>query len=144
MTRLLLLLVCVLFAITAGTASAAAPRIVIVSGGTLRHQVVISDWERIFVVVQEVNAYGHALPRSQLRVRPKLMLSLFWGPAWNDFLAAGNSPATLRPAQADQRGRFYPAWHGRPAAIDLPLSGPWPRLVPAKALAILKRYGVPT
>jgi hypothetical protein len=142
MTRVLLL-ACVLFAVTAGTATAAAPRIVIISGGSLPHQVVISDWERIFVLVQEVNAHGHAMARAQLRARPKLTLSLFWGPAWNDFLAAGNSPATLRPAQADQRGSFYPAWHGHPAAIDLPWSGPWPRLVPAKALAILRRYGVP-
>jgi hypothetical protein len=142
MTRVLLL-ACVLFAVTAGTATAAAPRIVIISGGSLPHQVVISDWERIFVLVQEVNAHGHAMARTQLRARPQLTLSLFWGPAWNDFLAAGNSPATLRPAQADQRGSFYPAWHGHPAAIDLPWSGPWPRLVPAKALAILRRYGVP-
>ena len=143
MTRVLLL-ACVLFAVTAGTASAAAPRIVIVSGAPLQHQVVISSWERIAALVQQINAYGHAVPRSRLAARPKLAVSMFWGPAWNDFIAAGKAPASLRPAQADQRGAFYPAWHGRPAAMDLPWAGTWPRLVQANALAILERYGVPT
>jgi hypothetical protein len=143
MTRALVI-ACVLLAVTAGTASAAAPRIVIVSGDALPRQVVISDWERIALLVQQVNAHGHALARAQVRARPKLAFSMFWGPSWNDFIAAGNSPTTLRPAQADQQGSFYPAWHGRRAAIDLPWVGPWPRIVPAKALAILERYGVPT
>jgi hypothetical protein len=49
----------------------------------------------------------------------------------------------LRPQDADQQGSFYPAWHGRPAAIELPWAGSWPRLVPAKALAILKHYRIP-
>jgi hypothetical protein len=103
---------------------------------------VISDWGRILIVVTEV-AGARALKSSVLRGRPSLRLSLFWGPRWNEYLGAGNSPARLRPADADQHGRFYPAWHGRPAAIDLPWAGQWPRLVSQRALRILARFGVP-
>jgi hypothetical protein len=60
---------------------------------------------------------------------------MFWGPRWVDYLAAGHRAAALRPQDADQQGSFYPAWRGRPAAIDLPWAGSWPRLLPAKALA---------
>lgn len=137
-----LLVAVAVIAASASVAQAAAPRIVIVSGKPLAHQVVISDWERIFVVVEEV-ANGRVVPRTQLASRPRLKLSLFWGPRWNDYLNKGKPAAALRPLQADQFGSFYPSWRGRPAMIDLPWAGRWPRLVSAKALTILKRYGVP-
>jgi hypothetical protein len=128
--------------IGAGTASAAAPRIVIFSGGPLAHQVVVSDWQKIFQVTQTV-ANAPAVSRGRLERRPSLRVSMFWGPAWNDFLAQGHDPATLHPSQADQVGRFYPAYDGKRALIDLPWAGRWPRLFPPRALWILKRLGVP-
>ncbi len=137
-----LLVAVAVLAASASVARAAAPRIVIVSGKPLAHQVVISDWERISVVVGEI-ASGRIVPRTQLASRPRLKLSLFWGPRWNDYLDKGNPAAALRPRQADQFGSFYPSWRGRPASIDLPWAGRWPHLVSAKALTILKRYGVP-
>lgn len=57
--------------------------------------------------------------------------------------AAAPRIVVVRPEEADQVGSFYPARRSRAAAIDLPWAGRWPRLVSAKALAILKRYGVP-
>ncbi len=129
-------------ALGAGTASAAAPRIIIVSGEPLAQQVVIANWQSIFAVVDEV-ANARVVQRRQLAGRPSLKVSMFWGPRWNDYLSKGNRASALRPRHADQFGSFYPAWRGRPAAIDLPWAGRWPRVVPAKALAILKRFGVP-
>jgi hypothetical protein len=131
-----------LFAFTASVAEAAAPRIVIVSGKPLAHQVVISDWQPIFIVVHEL-ANARAVARSELADRPWLKLSMFWGPRWNEYLNEGKSPAASRPRDADQHGRFYPAWRGRQAIVDLPWAGRWPRLVSPRARTTLKRYGVP-
>jgi len=68
---------------------------------------------------------------------------MFWGPGWNDYVRQGKDPKALRPGQSDQTGRFYPAYHGRPALLDLGWAGGWPRHVPPVALAVLKRFGVP-
>lgn len=131
-----------LFASHVSIAQAAAPRIVIVSGVPLERQVVISDWGRIFTIVAEI-APARPAPRVQLEGRPRLKISMFWGPRWNDYLKSGKPAAALRPRQADQFGSFYPAWRGRRTMIDLPWAGRWPRPVSAKALTILRRYGIP-
>lgn len=130
-------------ALAAGTAHAAAPRIVIFSGEPVAHQVVISDWLSILRVVERVLP-ARVAPRAELAGRPRLRVSMFWGPGWVDYLREGGRASALRPGQADQFGTFYPAWHGRPALIDLRWVGQWPRVVPPKALAILKGFGVPT
>ena len=140
--RLALLVAVAVFASSVGVAQAAAPRIVIISGKPLTKQVVLSHWESIFSVVQEI-ARSRAASRAQLADRPRLKVSMFWGPVWNDYLASGKPASALRPRDADQFGSFYPAWQRKPAMIDLPWAGRWPRLVPAKALTILKRYSVP-
>jgi hypothetical protein len=144
MQRVLLLVLAGLtaVAVVAPAAQAAAPRIVIVSGKPMAHQIAISNWTAIFRIIEPV-ASASNVKRGLLVGRPRLRLSMFWGPRWVDYLAAGHRAAALRPQDADQQGSFYPAWHGRPAAIDLPWAGSWPRLVPAKALATLKDYGIP-
>ena len=125
---------------TPAAANAAAPRIVLVSGPSLARPIAIADWNRIFVVVTSVLP-ARVVPRAQLANRPRLRLSLFWGPRWNDYLARGGSPRALRPGQADQHGSFYPAYGDRVAAIELP--GVGPRVVPSRALRVLSRFGVP-
>ncbi|MFL5954345.1 MAG: hypothetical protein ACJ76I_09590 [Gaiellaceae bacterium] len=127
--------------VAVGSASAAAPRIVIFSGGPLAHQIVVSDWQAIFAVTQAAVAAPTA-PRAQLAHRPSVHVSMFWGPGWNDYIRSGKDPKALRPGQADQAGRFFPAYHGRPALIDLGWAGAWPRHVPRRALTILKSFGV--
>ena len=138
-----LLAAIVLLGASAGSARAAAPRIVIVSGKPLAHQVVISDWRRIFTIVDGLGG-ARPVPRARLAHRPRLAFAMFWGPRWNDYISSGKPPAALRPSQADQIGHFYPAWRGRQALIDLvPWAGQWPRPLSWKALAALKRSGVP-
>ena len=134
MKRLWLVLLVAVAVVASSTsiARAAAPRIVIISGKPLAHQVVISDWETIFSIVGEFAA-SRAAPRAQFAHRPKLKVSMFWGPRWNDYVSSGKPAAALRPKQADQFGSFYPAWRERPAMIDLPWAGRtarprrWPR-----------------
>ena len=127
----------------ASVAEAAAPRIVIISGKPLRHQVVISDWGRIAVLTW-VSPPVRPIPRAQLAHRPRMKISMFWGLQWNEYLSTGKPATALRPRQADQVGSFYPAWRGRPAVIDLPWAGQWPRPLSAKAVSVLRRYDVPT
>jgi hypothetical protein len=132
----------VVAAFCAGAARGAAPRIVIVSGKPLVRQVAISNWHAIFVVVQEAVSAPVAA-RAQLARRPRLRLALFWGPRWIEYLREGKRASALRPGQADQHGSFYPAWHGLPALIDLGGARRWPRVVSARAEAVLRRYRVP-
>jgi hypothetical protein len=130
-------------ALTAATAHAAAPRIVIFSGKPVAHQVVVSNWLSILRVVDQV-APAPVARDADLAGRPHLKVSMFWGPQWSEYLSEGKRASSLRPSQADQFGRFYPAWHGKPAVIALPWVGRWPRVVPSKALVLLDRFGVPT
>ena len=91
----LVLAVAVLLA-SAGAARAAAPRIVIISGKPLTHQVVISDWRRIFMIVDGLAGVRPAA-RTQLAYRPRMRFSMFWGPQWNEYLSSGKPAAALRP-----------------------------------------------
>lgn len=140
--RLAFLVAVIVSALGASSAGAAVPRIVILSGKPLEHQVVLSDWLEISRVLSGVMAARPA-PRAQLADRPRLRFSMFWGPVWNEYLASGKRATALRPRQADSFGHFYPAWRRRPALLDLPWYGRWPRAVPASSLAILGRSGVP-
>jgi hypothetical protein len=140
--RLGLVVVLVSLVAFAGSAAAAAPRIVIFSGGTLTHRVVVSDWPAIFRFYTRA-ATGPSLPDARLAGRPRVRLSLFWGPRWIRFLADGNRPSGLRAGGADQTAFFYPAWHGRPALLDTPSVWDSPRRVSAVALRALGRLGVP-
>lgn len=123
-------------------ASAAVPRILIFSGAPLHHQVVVSNWMTIFHVI-EPSAAGPVASREALRHRPSIRVAMFWGPGWNEFIASGHDPHTLRSARADQFGRFYPRYRGAPALLDLPWAGRWPRRVPPQALRLLKGLGIP-
>ena len=90
---------------SATVAEAAAPRIVIISGTPLRHQIVISDWGRIATIVWE-SPGARPIPRTRLADRPRMKVSMFWGPQWNEYLSSGKPATALRPRQADQFGNF--------------------------------------
>ncbi len=128
--------------ISADPADASEPRIIIVSGKPLTHEVVISNWNVIATMVRSV-VNGRVDRTDPLSGRPRLKVSMFWGGRWLQYMNRGKPPSALRPQQANQFGSFYPAWRGRPAVMALPWVGGWPRVVPARALAILKSYDVP-
>jgi hypothetical protein len=103
---------------------------------------VISHQGTISAIVEEI-ASSRAASRAALAQRPRVRLSLFWGPRWDYYPRSGKPAQAVRPRQANQFGRFYPAWRGRRALVDLPWAGRWPRVVSTKGLTILMRYGVP-
>jgi hypothetical protein len=128
--------------ISAGPADASEPRIIIVSGKPLTHEVVISNWNVIASMVRSV-VNGRIDRADTLSGRPRLRISMFWGERWVEYMIRGEAASALRPYQANQFGSLYPAWRGSPALMALPWVGGWPRVVPARALAILKGYEIP-
>jgi hypothetical protein len=120
----------------AAPAYAAAPRYILVSGPGLTRPVLLADWSEnlrfleSLLGAREVDAFHRA-------GRPRYDLALFWGvPA---------KPVPTRPRDASQHAWFYPAHAGRPAVVDLVLSGvSGPRLATPQGLRILARHGVPT
>ena len=110
----------------AASAHAAAPRIIEFSGQPLAKPVRLTDWIENSTLSTLFRGAPPAAPRAERR-RPFLKVSLYWGVTFTA-----------------QHGRFYPARPGRPALIDLPWAGAWPRLVPPSALHILRRHRVPT
>jgi len=110
--------------------------------GKLLRPVVISSWSEIARFQSAVLQSPDAAARL-VRQRPSLRISLFWGPVWNDYVEKGRPLSALRPEQADQHGRFYPAWRGKPAVVDLRFAEHGPKRVGQASLAILARYGIP-
>jgi hypothetical protein len=135
--RLVALLAVALGACTlAGPASAAAPRYIMVSGGSLSRPILLADWRENMAIEQAVASALPAVPPTGLAVRPRLALSLFWG--WGE-----KRPA--HPAQANQRGWLYLAVGSQPALIALKVNGSSQlRVVPAALLIILRNHAVPT
>jgi hypothetical protein len=126
----------------AAPAQAAAPRLVMVSGTPLAKPVLLSDWDEI-TTLYGMLVNGPAAPSELRGGRPSLQLALFWDAnRWDPYVRDGRL-GSLRPEQANQFGRFYPAVPGGPALVELPGVGTWPKRVSPQALAILARHGVP-
>jgi hypothetical protein len=103
----------------------------------------VSDWDEI-AALTGLLASGPAAPSDPLGGRPGLQLAMFWDAGiWEPYVREGRL-GSLRPEQANQFGRFYPAVAGQAALVDLPWAGTWPKRVSPEALAILARHGVPT
>lgn len=111
-------------------------------GRPLARPVVISDWREIARFQQAVLTSPSVGPRA-LAGRPSLRISLFWGPGWNDYVDQHRPLSRLRPRDADTFGRFYPAWRGRPAVVDLSYVEHGPKRASPVALAILRHYRIP-
>jgi hypothetical protein len=121
--------------VAAGSARAAAPRYILVSGPGLPKPVLLANWqENLRFELAAANA-PRARPSATLH-RPRYDLALFWG--WTDEMVP------TRPTDANQHGWFYPALVGRRALIDLMVNGVRaPRVAPVELLVILKLHGVP-
>lgn len=124
---------------------AAAPRLMMIYGGTLVRPIILSDWQEngrlLAAITEEVKVISEELAQ-----RPNFQVALFWGPEWAQYMEEGNSPRTLRPEQANQHGRFYPAFgDGDPIFRfdSIPGPGPLTRKVKPEGIEILSHYGVP-
>jgi hypothetical protein len=146
--RVRLVATCALTALClAPTAGAAAPRIIMVTGPTLERPVFLTDYfENLDLMIafqrgREI-AEGRVVDPKELRRRPYLELWLFWGEdQWEPYVSEGRLDE-LRREQANQYGRFYPAFGRRAAVMNLDVPGS--RKATAKLLAILARHGIPT
>lgn len=143
-------LLVLLAATVARPAEAAAPRLLMVYGPPLARPVLLTEWAQngtVLGALLDADQVDGAL--SRLAVRPYLDLALRWGTAWDAHVRAGKPLAELRPEQANQRGRLFPATAGGAALILLEnlggnaVASPWAvsRLTPAGE-AILARHGV--
>lgn len=129
-----------------GAVSAASPRIMMFYGHGLAKAVVLSNWRDTSVVIRDM---GEA-PRwmhPRLRGRPSFRVAMFWGPEWMRYMSRHRSAANVRPSQANQFARFYPA-HGsaQPLFVFDSIPGPYNtliRVVGRFALSVLAQHGVP-
>ena len=123
----------------------AGPRILIIHGALLKRQVILSDW---YENQQLMNAVSEAIDvtDSDLRGRPYVKLAFFWGPAWVRYVEEGKNPARLKLSQANQLGRYYPAF-GKAEAVwkfeYIPGPGSLTRRVDATGIRILQSHGIP-
>ena len=124
-----------------GSAKAAAPRLIMVSGEPLADRILISDAEDVFELYGSFFR-GKPVDRSSLEGRPSFRLGLFWDNSlWEPYVREGRLDE-LRPDQANQVGWFYPAVGGTPALV-VPAYGAWPKTANETALRILEAQGVP-
>lgn len=123
-------------------ASAALPRLLMFDGKPLSRPVVISDWHEIARFQQAILNSPPAASR-ELGRRPWLRVSLFWGLQWHDYVERDQPLSALRPRGANGFARFYPAWRGPLAVVDLAFAEHGPKLARQRALAILRRHGIP-
>lgn len=133
-------------ATASNSASRAAPWAIVFSGPLLRNRVVLGDWDENHKLMSA--ASSPILVGSQaLRDRPKISVSMFWGPDWQYLRRHPESLATLDTNRATQRGVFYPAHRERSALLVLDSvygAAGHSSVMKADGLAILERHGVPT
>ena len=94
--------------------SAAAPRLILVRGALLERPVLIEDWEDNARIIAAINSPVVAEVEA-LASRPFYEFALFWGSEWVQHMNEGRPVAGLKPEQANQRGRLYPAVGAAPA-----------------------------
>jgi hypothetical protein len=112
---------------SAAPAQAAAPRLLMVSGAPLATPILLPDWDEIATLTGLLSS-GPAAPSDPRGGRTSLRLAMLWDAGiWESYVRDGRL-GSLRPEQANQFGRFYPAVAGAPcppgAATKLPFPGP--------------------
>ena len=139
------LLILSLWLLTVTPSQAAAPRFIMIYGASLKNSVILTDWYENLDFMYAISESADVTPE-ELAQRPFLELAYFWGPSWAAYADSGKSLKELKPEQANQNGRFYPAFgDARPVATFgfIPGPGSLIRHVNAKGLEILSRHDVP-
>src|SRR6266508_2243512 len=118
MARVVLVLLCALLGTAAFPASAraAAPWLILVTGESFQGAAYL-NWDETFRIYDEVVNSKATVARGKVEGRPFLDLALFWGKN-----GRGRPISSLRPEDADQHGRFYPATDDESAVVHLPLA----------------------
>ena len=123
----------------------AAPTIMIFSGGPLHDRIILDNFQenmRILTSARLVESPERGGGR-----RPLIDVWLFWGIQWKPLVGQKAALNRLTAADANQRGRFYPAQAEEDAilVLDATLMSPQysARSLEPVALDILRRHGVP-
>ena len=128
----------------------AAPWAIMIHGSLVQKPVTMSSWHENHRLMLAISP-GIRTRTSTLEGRAYLDMALFWGPEWAHLAHSPEAVARLRPDQASQYGRLYPARGNAPAVVVL--DAPWPnemmlasvkgRVLEREGLAVLEKYGVP-
>ena len=128
----------------------AAPWAIIAHGPFLEKSIVMANWEENQAVMLAASEPAPRTQASELVRRPYVALALFWGPEWKHLQDAPAAVARLKPRQANQHARFFPANGDSPAILAMNMSttpGTGAQLdirsVDAKGLAVLSAHGIP-
>ncbi len=142
----LVVLASLALATTTAPALAKGPRIMLVYGAPLAKPVVMSNW-RDNATVMFAAADSTSVMHANLAHRPSLRVAMFWGLHWMRYMRHHRPLRNVRPAEADQFARFYPAYGTRPALFVFDsIPGPYTSLIRrihAAGLRVLARYGIP-
>lgn len=145
MTAVLGFSVLLIAASPAASPEKSAPWIIILHGKLLAERIEIADWDDNLQVLASTNA-SRVVDPVDLPQRPFVDLALFWGSSWATYPRTPEALARLRPREANQHGRFYPAQNGSdPLLVVGPTSGrAYTTLGPVSpdGLAVLERHGV--
>jgi hypothetical protein len=91
----------------------AAPRVIVLGGGPLRHRVVLADFDenlRLMLAATEIVR----VRADSLAKRPRIRLVMYWGDQWSGQSDLPDSIGTIPFRDGAQPGAFYPAWRGQP------------------------------
>jgi hypothetical protein len=123
--------------VPADATNAAAPPFLMVTGPPHVRPILLDDQRenlRILTALVDAPFAPPAIVKG-LEERPRLDLGLFWRWTWTN--------APTHPADASDHGSLYPGRGPDPAVAVVRLDGTTrPRIVPERALAILRRRGV--
>ena len=123
----------------------AAPRVIVLGGGPLRHRVVLADFDEnlrlMLAATQIVRVSADSLAR-----RPRIRLVMYWGDRWSGRADLPDSIGTSPFWDGAQLGAFYPAWRGQPALWEFGAIANMSanrRWLSPEGVAILAKRGVP-
>jgi hypothetical protein len=128
----------------------AAPWAIMIHGSLVEKPITLSSWHENLRLMLAISP-GIRTRTSTLEGRAYIDMALFWGPEWKHLADSPEAVARLRPDQASQYGRLYPARGNAPAVVvldapspnEMMLSSVKVRVLEREGLAVLEKYGIP-
>ena len=129
---------------------AAAPSILLVDRPGQQRPIVIAGYEENAKLMHAIVDVTQ-VPTDALTGRSYVVVAMFWGPDWHQYLVDGKPLDALKLSDGNQHARFYPASQAAPALFVFELTGPFAntaqrvgrtRLVHESGLEMLKKHGV--